>query len=238
MVSEEEKMFPIKDSVRAQSFPFINWTIIILNGLVFYYQVNLSSSGLEQFLETFALIPARINLNQPFSTLPFLTHIWLHGSLFHLISNMWMLFIFGDNVEDRMGSGRYLLFYLLGGISAGILQYYFSVDPNTPAVGASGAIAAVMGAYFIFYPKSRVVTFVPILLFRWFINIPSFIYLGIWFATQLFSGVTEFAAAGGGMGGVAWWAHIGGFAFGLLLGNIFCIGRKRRPAYKDEYYPW
>jgi len=232
-------MFPIKDSVRARSFPIVNWMIIILNALVFFFQFNLSQSGFEQFIESFALIPANVRFNQPLSFFPFLSHIWLHGSLFHLISNMWMLFIFGDNVEDRLGSGRYLMFYVLGGIAAGALQFYFTVNPNLPAVGASGAIAAVMGAYFLFYPKSRVVTFVPILLFRWFINIPSFVFLGIWLGSQVLSGVTELATAGGeSMGGVAWWAHIGGFLFGLVLGYPFSAGRKKRREYKDEYYPY
>ena len=232
-------MFPIRDTVRARSFPFINWIIIALNGLVFFFQANLSPSELDLFLNRFALIPARIDLNQPLTLIPFLTHLWLHGSLLHLISNMWMLFIFGDNVEDRMGSGRYLFFYLLGGISAGLLQVYFSVNPTIPALGASGAIAAVMGAYFLFYPRSKVVTFVPIFFFGWFVHIPSFIFLGIWFGTQILGGMIELStAAGGVIGGVAWWAHIGGFLFGLILANPFCAGRKKRPNYADEYYPW
>ena len=232
-------MFPIRDTVRARSFPIINWVIIILNGLVFYFQINLSSSGLEQFFNNFALTPSKINITQPLSLIPFITHMWMHASLFHLISNVWMLFIFGDNVEDRMGSFRYLLFYVLGGISAGLLQFYFTSDPTIPALGASGAIAAVMGAYFLFYPRSRVVTFVPIFFWGWFVRIPSFIFLGLWFGSQVFSGVIELTAAvGGATGGVAWWAHIGGFLFGLILGYPFTIGRKKRRTYKDEYYPW
>ncbi len=232
-------MFPIRDTIRSRSFPIVNWAIIILNVLVFFFQTNLSASGMERFVNDFALIPAKIDLSQPMSLLPFVTHIWLHGSLFHIISNMWMLVIFGDNVEDRLGSLRYLLFYVLGGIAAGILQFVFTINPNIPAVGASGAIAAVMGAYFLFFPNSRVVTFVPIFLFGWFMHIPSFIFLGIWFGTQLLNGVTELTAlAGQDMGGVAWWAHIGGFAFGLLMANLFAIGRKPRRHYRDEYNPW
>ena len=139
--------------------------------------------------------------------------MWLHGSLFHLISNMWTLVIFGDNIEDRLGSGRYLLFYILGGVSAGLLQYFFSTDLNIPALGASGAIAAVMGAYFLFFPRSRVVTLVPVFIFGWFVEIPAVFYLGIWFVTQVFSGVASLGMPAG-MGGVAWWAHIGGFLLG------------------------
>jgi len=232
-------MFPIRDTIRSRSFPIVNWLIIILNVLVFFFQSNLSASGLENFINDFALIPARVDLDQPLSLLPFFSHMWLHGSLFHIISNMWMLVIFGDNVEDRMGSGRYLFFYILGGIAAGVLQFYFSVDQFTPAVGASGAIAAVMGAYFLFYPRSRVVTFVPIFLFGWFVNIPSFVFLGLWFGSQVFNGVIELTTmAGGSMGGVAWWAHIGGFVFGLVMANLFAAGKKPRRKYKDEYYPW
>lgn len=232
-------MFPIRDTVRTRSFPIINWLIIILNGLIFFYQTNLSSSGLEQLFENFALIPSKIDVNQPLSFIPFFTHIWMHASLFHLISNVWMLYIFGDNVEDRMGSVRYLLFYVLGGTCAGLLQFYFTSDPTIPALGASGAIAAVMGAYFLFFPRSRVVTFVPIFFVGWFVRIPSFIFLGLWFGSQVYSGVIALTtAAGGTMGGVAWWAHIGGFLFGLILGHPFCFGRKKRRTYKDEYYPW
>lgn len=231
-------MFPIRDTIRSRSFPLVNWAIIILNVLVFFFQANLPASGVENFISDFALTPANVNLQNPVTLIPFFSHIWLHGSLYHLISNMWMLVIFGDNVEDRLGSVRYLFFYVLGGIAAGVLQYLFTVDPAIPAVGASGAIAAVMGAYFLFYPQSRVVTFVPIFFFGWFVNIPSFVFLGIWFGSQLLNGVIELTAAVGAIGGVAWWAHIGGFAFGLIMGNIFALGRKKRRPYKDEYYPW
>ena len=231
-------MFPIRDTIRSRSFPLVNWAIIILNVLVFFFQANLPNSGMERFISDFALIPAQVDLQTPSTLFPFFSHMWLHGSLFHLISNMWMLVIFGDNVEDRMGSVRYLLFYVLGGIAAGALQFIFTTNPAIPAVGASGAIAAVMGAYFLFYPKSRVVTFVPIFFFGWFVHIPSFIFLGLWFGSQLLNGVIELTSAPGNMGGVAWWAHIGGFVFGLVMANIFAIGKKPRQQYKDEYYPW
>ena len=130
-------MFPIRDTIRSRSFPIINWAIIIANVLVFFFQTNLSASGLQRFVDNFALVPARIDLSQPMSLFPFFSHMWLHGSLFHIISNMWMLVIFGDNVEDRMGSARYLIFYILGGLAGGVLQYIFTINPNLPAVGAS-----------------------------------------------------------------------------------------------------
>jgi membrane associated rhomboid family serine protease len=229
-------MIPIRDTVRSRSFPFVNWMIIILNGLIFFYQSNLSSNQLDAFIQTYALVPSQVIPTNPLTWYPFLTHMWLHGSLIHILSNMWVLIIFGDNVEDRLGSTRYLIFYLLGGLSAGLLQYFFSVNTNLPALGASGAIAAVMGAYLIFYPRARVVTFVPLFFLGWFVRIPSYIFLGIWFLTQVGSGL----ASMGGMetSGVAWWAHVGGFLFGLLLAKPFCIGKCQRQEYTDEYYPW
>ena len=230
-------MLPIRDTIRSRSFPLVNWLIIILNGLIFYHQSTLSQAQLESFVQAWALVPAKINLADPLTWYPFLTHMWLHGSLLHLISNMWILVIFGDNVEDRLGSIRYLIFYLLGGIGAGLLQYFFTTSPNVPALGASGAIAAVMGAYFLFFPRAKVLSFVPIFLFAWFVEIPAVIYLGIWFLMQVYSGVASLSLPGA-ESGVAWWAHVGGFLFGLVAGELFTVGRKRRPDYPDEYYPW
>ena len=230
-------MLPIRDTIRSRSFPLVNWLIIILNGLIFYYQSTLSLAQLESFAQVWALVPAKISLADPTTWYPFLTHMWLHGSLIHLISNMWILVIFGDNVEDRLSSGRYLLFYLLGGIGAGLLQYFFTTSPNVPALGASGAIAAVMGAYFLFFPRAKVLSFVPIFLFAWFVEIPAVVYLGIWFLMQVYSGVASLSLPGA-ESGVAWWAHVGGFVFGLAAGGLFSIGRKKRPNYPDEYYPW
>ena len=180
-------MIPIRDTIHSRSFPIVNWLIIIFNVLVFFIQANLPVSRLEGFIGTYALVPSSVDLGNPLSWYPFFTHFWLHASLWHLISNVWILYIFGDNVEDRLGSFRYLLFYMLGGISASLLQYFFSVGSVIPILGASGAIAAVMGAYFLFFPNSRVVTLVPIFFFGWFINVRSIVYIGIWFITQVFS---------------------------------------------------
>ena len=219
-------MLPIRDTIRSRSFPLVNWLIIILNGLIFYYQSTLSQAQLESFAQVWALVPAKISLGDPLTWYPFLTHMWLHGSLIHLISNMWILVIFGDNVEDRLGSGRYLLFYLLGGIGAGLLQYFFTTSPDVPALGASGAIAAVMGAYFLFFPRAKVVSFVPIFLFVWFVEIPAVVFLGIWFLMQVYSGVASLSLPGA-ESGVAWWAHVGGFVFGL-------IGRRAVQHWQEE----
>ena len=214
-------MIPIRDTQRTRRFPIMNWLIIITNVLVFMLEYFTSSSFSNQFISTFALTPAKVSFSHPASLLPFFTHMFLHGSWYHLISNMWFLMIFGDNIEDRLGSFRYLLFYLLGGLSAALLQYVFEPASILPTLGASGAIAAVMGAYFILYPASRVVTFVPIFFFGGIIRLPSIVYLGIWFVMQIFSGFTSFAVGSGTAGGVAWWAHIGGFLFGMLFIRIF-----------------
>jgi membrane associated rhomboid family serine protease len=167
--------------------------------------------------------------------------MFLHGGWFHLLSNMWILYIFGDNVEDRMGSLRYLVFYLLGGLAAASLQILVDPTSKLPSIGASGAIAAVLGAYFLLYPRARVFTLIPIIFIPWFVEIPAVVYLGIWFVSQLFSGLASLGLPEtASMGGVAWFAHIGGFAFGLLFCKLFTPAR--HPAftrrYPDEYYPW
>lgn len=226
-------MFPIKDTIRSRSFPLITWALIIINILVYIYESSLSQAGLDQLISSYGLIPAKINLSNPFTWLPLFTHMFLHGSWWHVLSNMWTLFIFGDNVEDRMGSGRFILFYLIGGIAAGMIQMLQSGDPNIPSIGASGAIAAVLGAYFLYFPKAKVVTFIPILLFIWFVKIPAVVYLGFWFISQLYSGITSTTASG-----IAWWAHIGGFVFGLLLAMVFKGKEKIQAWHRDEYYPW
>ena len=190
------------------------------------------------------MVPARLELTQPLTWIPLLTSIFLHSGWFHLLSNMWTLYIFGDNIEDRMGSGRYLLFYLLGGIAAGALQAALMPQSEIPTIGASGAIAAVLGAYFFLYPTARVVTFILLFFLPWLVEIPALVYLGFWFISQLFSGLASLAAAStASMGGIAWWAHIGGFIFGLLLVRFFAP-RRRQPdiyrypgSYPGDYLP-
>jgi membrane associated rhomboid family serine protease len=162
----------------------------------------------------------------------------LHGSWFHVISNMWFLYIFGDNVEDRLGSGRYLVFYILSAIVAGLVQVYFDPGSAVPTVGASGAIAGVLGGYLVLYPRARVTTLILLIIVPWFVDVPAVLFIGLWFVSQLSSGLLALGAAGD-FGGIAWWAHIGGFVFGALLVRLFA----RRPAaysrwYPDEYRPW
>jgi membrane associated rhomboid family serine protease len=233
-------MIPIRDTIRSYNFPVINWSIIILNSLVFLYQLILPPAALQSFIRTFGMVPSHISLANPASFATLFTNMFLHGGWFHIISNMWVLYIFGDNVEDRMGSGRYLVFYLLSGLAANLLQLFFSPGSNVPTIGASGAIAGILGGYFLLFPRARVITLILLFIFPWFVEIPAVIFLGFWFVTQLFSGLSSLGtAAGMEMGGIAWWAHVGGFVFGLLLVRIF----SRRPRayqrwYSDEYWPW
>jgi membrane associated rhomboid family serine protease len=232
-------MLPIKDTIRSRSFPAINYLLIAANTVVFFLELSLPAGKLGQFLYIFGLVPANLSLLNPFSWVSLISHQFLHGGWLHFLSNVWVLFIFGDNVEDRMGSARYLIFYLLGGITAGVLQTVMAPQSQVPAIGASGAIAAVMGAYFLFYPRARVITLIPIFIIPWFIELPAVVFLGFWFVTQFFSGVLSLASAGSAAaGGIAWWAHVGGFVFGLVFGKVFTIGRRVYSYYDDEHYPW
>ncbi len=232
-------MFPIRDTIRSRSIPVVNWLIILANVIVFLHELSLSPAELDQFTLNYALVPGRINLANPATWLPFITSMFLHAGWFHIISNMWVLFIFGDNVEDRIGSLRYLVFYLLGGIVAGLTQYFFSTDPNLPALGASGAIAAVLGAYLFYFPRAKIITLVLLVIIPWFINLPAVIFIGIWFLTQLYSGFLALTtASGAALGGVAWFAHIGGFLFGLLLAAPFAAGRRKYEWHADQYWPY
>ena len=212
-------MIPLRDTIRSRHRPVMTWLIVAVNALVFMFQLSLGNQGLQSFVNTYAFIPARWQTDPIWFAVTMLTSMFMHGGWIHFLSNMWILFIFGDNVEDRMGPFGFLAFYLLGGLAAGVMQ--FAVFPNSliPTLGASGAIAGVMGAYLVLYPSARVVTLIPIFFFFTTINIPAVLYLGIWFVTQFFSGITSLGAVA--VGGVAWWAHIGGFVFGLLMVKRF-----------------
>ncbi len=226
-------MFPIGDTVRTRSFPIVNWLIIIANVAVFVLvELPLKESGLNRLLLTYGLVPTRLLAGEAWGFVTIFTSMFLHGGWIHLISNMWALFIFGDNVEDRMGSGRYLLFYLLTGALAAVLQSVVAPASQLPMVGASGAIAGVLGAYIVLYPSARVNTFFLLILIPVFIDIPAILYIGFWFVSQFFSGVMTLDA--NGLGGVAYWAHIGGFLSGLVLLPFFA--RRPRPVvYKQSY---
>ncbi len=207
-------MIPLRDTRTSGRFPFITLFLILLNCLVFYFE--LMSPDLDSFFTKYALIPAQVSLHQPQTLIPFITSLFLHGGVIHLISNMWFLWIFGDNVEDRFGLA-YLPFYLLGGIIGAVAQYFISPHAAVPIVGASGAIAAVLGAYLMLFPGHTVKTLVPILFFFTVIDLPAFVMLGYWFFVQLFNGYAAVAVTAATSGGVAYFAHIGGFAYGWIV---------------------
>ncbi len=164
--------------------------------------------------------------------------MFLHGGWAHLFSNMLALYIFGDNVEDRMGSGRYLLFYLFCGVVAAIVHIVFNPHSPLPTIGASGAISGVLAAYLVFFPSARVITLVPLFFWPWFIEVPAVLYLGLWFVSQLLNGLLTIVSGMQAFGGVAWWAHVGGFVVGMVLGPLLARRRYIRRVYVDEYFPW
>jgi len=217
-------MIPLRDTIRARRFPVVNWLIILANAGAFYYELRIGPSALNEFINNWGLVPVRFWATPQTAWITIFSAMFLHGGWFHIVSNMWVLFIFGDNVEDRMGGERYLVFYLLSGVAAALLQAFLLPESSAPMVGASGAIAGVLGAYLILFPRARILSLVPILFIFTLIEIPAVVFLLFWFASQLFSG---FLALGGASGsGVAWWAHIGGFVFGLL--GVFVFRRQRR----------
>ncbi len=213
-------MFPVSDVIPSRTTPFATVTLIVINALVFLYQVFLPAPLLEEFVVRYSLIPAY------FSWVNVFTSMFLHAGWMHVIGNMLYLWIFGDNVEDRLGHGWFVLFYLASGCAAAMLQLVINPFTTVPMVGASGAIAGVMGAYFVLYPESRVLTAVFILVFFDLIEIPAIFFLGIWFVMQVLSGVGSLGAQHGG-GGTAFWAHIGGFAVGVAVGIALRVRRHR-----------
>ena len=219
------------------------WLLILANGVVFLFELMMPAPALERFFYLFGIVPARYThpdwalwVGFPLDDYwPFLTSMFLHGGWMHVIGNIWTLWIFGDNVEDRMGPVRFLLFYLLCGLAAGFVHWLTGPNSTIPTVGASGAIAGVMGAYFLLFPTSRVVVLVPVLFFPLFFEVPAVAYLGFWALSQVFSGTLSLAGPEN-VGGVAWWAHVGGFVTGIALQFLFVRRRSayRRPS-RDEY---
>ena len=218
-------MFPLRDGIPSRRCPAVTLALIAVNVLLFLYQLTLPEESLTQLFYLFGIVPAR--LSDPgwaasvgyagSGWFSFLSSMFLHGGFLHLAFNMWTLWIFGDNVEDRLGRGRFLLFYLAGGLAAGGVQWAIDPASTVPTIGASGAIAAVLGAYLVLYPHSRILTLIPIVFYPLFVHIPALVYLGIWFLLQLTSGLSAFGPAAGEAGGVAWWAHVGGFVAGIVL---------------------
>jgi membrane associated rhomboid family serine protease len=237
-------MFPLKDTILHKGFPSITWGLIVLNAIIFLYEISMPKDILGMVFYLFGLVPARYSYPQwayihglPFDDyLSFVTNLFLHGSWLHILGNMWFLYIFGSGVEDRLGHGRFLIFYLLSGIAASAIYFIADIHSQIPAFGASGAIAGVMGAYLFMFPGAKILTLIFIFIFPVFVEISAFFYLGFWFLLQFFSGTLALASSANA-GGVAWWGHIGGFIAGIVFLPLF---RKRRAIsrknYPDETY--
>jgi membrane associated rhomboid family serine protease len=217
-------MFPVSDVIPSRTTPFVTVGIIAVNVLVFFYQLLLPDVDLQRFVATYAVIPAWFWWPSLF------TSQFLHSGWMHILWNMVYLWIFGDNVEDRLGHARYLIFYLGAGAVAAMLQILFNPFSGLPMLGASGAIAGVMGAYFVLYPHSRVLTAIFVVIFFDLIEIPAIFFLGLWFLLQLISGVGALGVSNAAAGGTAFWAHIGGFVVGVAVGGVL-RARDRRWRY-------
>ena len=227
-------MIPLRDNVGTSRFPPANTLLIAANVLVYAYQASLGPYAGE-LVDRYGLIPARVSLlghsiasGDITAPITILSSIFLHGSFFHLAGNMLYLFIFGAAVENNFRAARYLAFYLLAGVAAGIATIWMDPLSPVPVVGASGAIAGVLGGYFILYPRARILTVLPLVIFIEFIEVPAVVYLFLWFGVQLFEGLRASSAPYAAMGGVAWWAHVGGFLFGLGFAPLFKRREKRR----------
>ncbi len=213
-------MIPLRDVIPSRTTPVVTVTLITLNALVFLFEIMLPDAERQVFVREYGVVPAA------FTWASVLSSMFLHGGWLHVIGNMWYLWIFGDNVEDRLGHGRYLVFYLLCGAAAGLAHAVINPDSYVPTIGASGAIAGVMGAYFVLYPRSRVLTLIPLFVFIEIIEIPAIYFLGFWFLMQLFSGVGSVARTTGTEGGIAFWAHVAGFVAGLA--GVFAFRQPER----------
>jgi membrane associated rhomboid family serine protease len=239
-------MFPIEDDNPTRLTPYITYGLVIVNIAIFIYELTLSERGLTRFFYHWAVVPLQFTgvlMGNPYPVIPggeppewltLITSQFLHGGLMHLVGNMLFLWIFGNNVEDKLGHLRFLLFYLTCGTLAGATQWFFSQTSQIPSLGASGAIAGVMGAYIIRFPQVNVRTVIPLGIFPFVVNIPAFYYLGIWFLQQALYGFATLSTrtnVGMESGGIAYWAHAGGFVFGAILAPFLGLFRDR-----DEEY--
>lgn len=216
-------MIPIRDTAPSQNYPVVTLALISVNVAVYFLEMA-QGAEISRFMHLYGLVPARYTVERiaayyslPQQLFAFLSFMFLHGGFWHLLGNMWFLYIFGDNVEDHLGHVRYLAFYLLCGLASGLSHILLNLHSTVVTIGASGAIAGVMGAYFLLHPNAKILTLIPILFIPWFIEIPAFFFLGFWFVLQFISA----AGSQAGSSGVAWWAHIGGFVCGMLFLKIF-----------------
>jgi len=227
-------MIPLRDANPSRRLPFITILLIAANCAVFFYELSLGPHGLQRLVYLLGMVPARVtafptnpDIGAGDALVPLLTSMFLHGGWLHLIGNMWFLWIFGDNIEDRLGHLRFLLFYLLCGLGAGLVHTLFNLGSTIPAIGASGAVAGVLGGYFLLFPGARVLTLVPFFVV-FLAELPAWLILLYWFLLQVLSGAISLGARQGEVGGVAWWAHVGGFVIGFFLVRLLGGRRQRR----------
>jgi len=222
-------MIPLRDTTRSRTTPYVNYVLIGVSGLVFLLELFLGDRA-ETLVWSFGVIPADVSaaLHKGYFSLgvflPLLTSMFLHGGVMHLVGNMLYLYVFGDNVEDRLGHGAYLFFYLLCGVGASLTEVYFHQASDVPLIGASGAIAGVLGAYFLLYPRAKILTLIPLFVFFPVVEVSAFFFLGFWFVLQFIQGSLSYGASV--QGGVAWWAHAGGFLAGVALLICFVVLRR------------
>lgn len=221
-------MIPLRDTQPSLSTPLITAWLIAINVMVFLYQFSLDPFSLNHFIAEYGVTPAR------FQALDLLTSMFLHGGWLHLIGNMWFLWIYGDNVEDSLGRSKYFIFYILCGLAAGMVQVLTNPGSRIPTVGASGAIAGVMGAYLVMFPRAKILTLVPVFIFVTTMEIPAVFMLLYWFVIQIFSGFGSIGTSHISQGGVAWFAHVGGFVTGMILAKL--MGSTNRYAKRPEYH--
>jgi membrane associated rhomboid family serine protease len=221
-------IFPLRDLLPSRTFPSVNTAIIVANCLVFLFELVLGTQ-LDPFVEQWGLVPMTIRVGtDPAQFVTVFTSMFLHGGWMHVIGNMWFLYIFGDNVEDAMGHVRYPVFYLLSGMGAAAAQILIDPTSKVPMIGASGAIAGVLGAYLSLYPRARIVSLLFLGIFIQFLTIPAYVVIIVWFLLQLVEGLVALGEVT--QGGVAFWAHIGGFLVGFVLVRIFVRRDYRRPS--------
>jgi membrane associated rhomboid family serine protease len=234
-------MIPVFNTAPVRSPPIMTWSLIAANCAIFLFQMRMPLAELELFVMSYGLVPARYFSALPYGQyeagladyLPFLTSMFLHGGWLHLIANVWTLWLFGPAVEDRLGSLRYITLYLAGGVVASLVHVAANPMSTVPTVGASGAISAVLGCFLLLFPFAQLVLLVPVLFLPLFFDVPAVIYIGLWFLIQLIQGaVTSLLPVGEAL--IAWWAHVGGFVAGLVLGLLLCRSRNFRPYYGDE----
>lgn len=218
-------MIPLRDTQPSYTTPIVTIGIIVVNFVVFFFELSLDPFSRNELISVFGIVPRH------FQYVDLLTSMFLHGGWMHVIGNMWFLWIYGDNVEDILGHGKYLLFYLICGVAAGVVHVLFNAGSRMPTIGASGAIAGIMGAYLAKFPRSRILMLVPIIIFFTTFELPAVFVLIYWFLLQIFSGVGEIGYSSASQGGVAWFAHVGGFLTGYLLIRVF----KTRDRFRRRY---